>query len=141
MYLCKDAIISLYAISDETRALASQFLTVLAITAVGSCYEYPVEAGIVGGGGNTKYAAIMDTSFMWLFTIPLSYLSAFVWHLPPVYTFWCLKLDQLIKCVPNFIYCNRYTWVRQLTRPEDQSAENTLSESGKSTLDKISFGA
>lgn len=128
LYLCKDAIISLYAISGETRALASQFLTVLSITSVGSCYEYPVEAGIVGGGGNTKYAAIMDTSFMWLFTIPLACLSAFLWNLPPVYTFWCLKLDQLIKCVPNFIYCNRYTWVRQLTRPEEQPSENAMSE-------------
>ncbi len=128
LFVCKDAIISLYAVSDETRALASQFLTVLSICAVGSCYEYPVEAGIVGGGGNTKYAAIMDTSFMWLFTIPLSYLSAFVWHLPPLYTFWCLKLDQLIKCIPNGIYCNRYTWVRQLTRPEEPAGTEALPE-------------
>ena len=134
MYLCKDAIISRYAVSDETRALASQFLTVLSICAVGSCYEYPVEAGIVGGGGNTKYAAIMDTSFMWLFTIPLACLSAFVWQLPPVYTFWCLKLDQLLKCIPNCIYCNRYTWVRQLTRSEDSATTYPLPEQGNPPL-------
>ncbi len=122
LYLCKDLIISLYAVSAETRELASQFLTILAVCSVGSCYEYPVEAGIVGGGGNTKFAAIMDNSFMWLFTIPLASLSAFVWQFPPAVTFAFLKADQLIKCIPNAIYCNRYTWVRQLTRDHGESA-------------------
>jgi Na+-driven multidrug efflux pump len=56
---------------------------------------------------------------MWLFTIPLSYLSAFVWNFPPVVTFGFLKADQIIKCLPNGIYCNRFTWVRQLTRGEE----------------------
>ena len=114
--LIKEPILNLYNVSEETRNLASQFLTVLAVTTMGSCYEYPVEAGIVGGGGNTKFAAIMDNSFMWLFTIPLSYLSAFVFGFPPVVTFCFLKADQLIKCIPNAIYCNRFTWIRKLTR-------------------------
>lgn len=118
--ICKDAIISLYAVSDETAQLASQFLMVLGICAVGSCYEYPVEAGIIGGGGNTRFAAYMDTGFMWLFTIPLSYLSAFVFGFPPVVTFACLKADQIIKCIPNGIYCNRFTWIRRLTREENE---------------------
>ena len=119
LYLSKDFILSLYAVSPETRALADQFLTVLAVCTVGSCYEYPVEAGIIGGGGNTKYAAIMDNSFMWLFTIPMASLSAFVFGFPPAVTFAFLKADQLLKCIPNAIYCNRFTWVRQLTRGED----------------------
>lgn len=118
LFLCKDAIISLYAVSPETQRLASQFLTILAVCSVGSCYEYPVEAGIIGGGGNTKFAAIIDNSFMWLFTIPAACLSAFVWHFPPAVTFAFLKADQMLKCIPNAIYCNRFTWVRQLTRPE-----------------------
>lgn len=119
LLICKDAILTLYAVSEGTRALASEFLTILAICAVGSCYEYPVEAGIVGGGGNTKYAAIIDNSFMWLFTIPMAYFSAFVWNFPPTVTFLFLKADQLLKCIPNAIYCNRFTWVRQLTRNEE----------------------
>ena len=113
---CKDWIISLYSVSEETAGLAAQFLTVLGLTSICSCYQYPVEAGIIGGGGNTKYAAIMDTCFIWLFCIPMSYLSAFVWELPPVATFAFLKADQVIKCIPNAIYCNRFTWIRQLTR-------------------------
>ena len=116
IFCCKDVIISFYAVSEETARLASQFLTILSIAAVGSCYEYPVEAGIIAGGGNTKFTAIMDNTFMWLFTIPLSYLSAFAFQFPPAVTFACLKADQILKCIPNSIYCNRFTWIRQLTR-------------------------
>lgn len=118
--LCKDWIISLYSVSEETAQLASQFLTVLGVTSICSCYQYPVEAGIISGGGNTKYAAVMDTCFIWLFCIPMSYLSAFVWKLAPVVTFAFLKADQVIKCIPNAIYCNRFTWIRQLTREENK---------------------
>ena len=119
MFLCKDGIVSLYAVSDETKALAVRFLTVLSITTVGTCYEYPVEGGIIAGGGNTKYTALVDNLFMWLFTIPSAFLSAFVFEWPPVVTFCFLKADQILKCIPNGITCNRYHWVRILTNHED----------------------
>ena len=115
MFLLKDAIVGIYAVSEETGALAVSFLTVLSVTTVGTCYEYPVMAGIIAGGGSTKYAAAMDNLFMWLFTIPCAFLSAFVFGFPPIVTFGILKADQVIKCIPNFITCNRYRWVRKLT--------------------------
>jgi Na+-driven multidrug efflux pump len=75
-----------------------------------------VESGIIGGGGDTKYAAIVDTLFMWLFTIPSAAISAFVFHGSPMVTFCFLKADQLLKCIPNAIRVNRYKWIRKLTR-------------------------
>ena len=116
MFIFKDLIVSFYAISDEAKKLAVQFLIVLSITTVGSCYEYPVEGGIIAGGGDTKYQAYVDNLFMWLFTIPSAVLSAFVFNFPPIVTFCCLKADQLLKCIPNSIHCNRFRWVKILTR-------------------------
>lgn len=116
LFLSKDMIINIYSVSDETKTLAGQFLTILSITIVGSCYQYPVAGGIIAGGGSTKYTAWVDNLFMWLFTIPTAFLSAFVFDFPPAMTFCFLKADQLLKCIPNFITCNRYRWVRTLTR-------------------------
>jgi putative MATE family efflux protein len=116
IFMLKGVFVGFYAVSPETQKLATQFLTVLAISTVGTCYEYPVEAGIIGGGGDTRYATIMDVSFMWIFTIPTAALSAFVFGFPPVVTFCFLKADQILKCLPNAVACNRYKWVRQLTK-------------------------
>ncbi|MDR0857520.1 MAG: MATE family efflux transporter [Oscillospiraceae bacterium] len=116
IFAFKDVFVALYAVTPETRTMAVQFLTVLAVSTVGTCYEFPVESGIIAGGGDTKYASIVDVSFMWLFTIPSAALSAFVFKFPPMATFCFLKADQLLKCIPNAIRCNRYKWVRQLTK-------------------------
>lgn len=116
LFSFKDIIISFYSVSEETKALALQFITVLSVTAVGTCYEYPVECGIIGGGGFTEYSAWVDNLFMWLFTIPSAFLSAFVFKFPPIVTFMFLKSDQILKCIPNSIVCNRYRWVRVLTK-------------------------
>ena len=116
MFLLKDVIVGFYSVSEETKQLSIQFLIILSVSTVGSCYEYPVESGIIAGGGVTKYATWVDNLFMWLFTIPGAFVSAFVFEFSPVVTFCFLKADQLLKCIPNFITCNRCRWVRILTR-------------------------
>lgn len=116
LFVVKDYFIGIYAVSEETRRLAVDFMIVLSITVIGTSYEYPVAAGIIQGGGDTKYAFYVDLIFMWGFTIPVAALSAFVFNLPATVTFFCLKSDQLLKCIPNAIRCNRYKWIRQLTR-------------------------
>lgn len=116
LFICKGFIVDLYSVSEETKRLAIQFITVLSISTIGTCYEYPVESGIIAGGGFTQYQAWTDNLFMWLYTIPSAALSAFVFHFPPVVTFAFLKSDQLLKCIPNSITCNRFRWVKILTR-------------------------
>lgn len=116
LFLSKDWIVNFYTVSPAVKAMAVDFMTVLSVASIGSCYEYPVEGGIIAGGGSTKYAAVVDNLFMWLFTIPSAALSAFVFQFPPVVTFAFLKADQILKCIPNCITCNRYRWVKRLTR-------------------------
>ena len=118
MFLCREVIVSFYSVSEEAKALAMDFLAVLSITSMGSCYEYPVEGGIIAGGGDPKYQAIIDNLCMWLFTIPVAAAAAFILDASPIIVFWCLKFDQLLKCIPNFIVCNRYKWLKNLTRQE-----------------------
>ena len=118
IFIFKGPIVGFYRISEETRALSLSFLTILSVTTIGSCYEYPVEGGIIAGGGSTKYQAIVDNLFMWLFTIPFSAMSAYVFHFSPVVTYCFLKADQLLKCIPNGITVNRFRWVKILTRKE-----------------------
>jgi Na+-driven multidrug efflux pump len=116
VFILREPIANLYAVSAETRELALLFLTILSVTTVGPCYDFPVASGIIAGGGDTKYPAIVENLFTWLFVIPLSALSAFVLRWTPATTFLLMKSDQILKCIPNGIYCNRYGWVRELAR-------------------------
>lgn len=122
LFLVKGWVVNFYAVSEEAKYLTTQFLLVLSITSIGTCYEFPVESGIIAGGGSTRYAPIVDNIFMWCWTIPAACITAFVLHFPPLIVYWVLKVDQLLKCIPNSITVNRYRWVKILTRDDPPSA-------------------
>lgn len=115
LMLLKTPLLGLFTLGEETRELANAYVIVLVFATIGASYQYAVSGGIIQGGGDTRYVLIIDTIFMWCLTLPLAALSAFVWHMSPVWTFIFLKSDQLLKCIPNGIYCNRYKWIRNLS--------------------------
>jgi len=116
LFLLRGLILRIYILEPGTWDLSYSFMTLLSVAVVFASYQYPAASGIVLGGGNTRYPVIVETLFIWLCVLPLSALSAFVWNLPPIITFLCLKSDQFLKCIPNGIVLNRYRWVRVLTR-------------------------
>ena len=116
LLLMKNPILSIYDISEETRALASTFISILAFTVIGSSYEAPCLCGIVSGGGDTKFVLFNDIIFMWCMVLPMSALSAFVFKWPIAVTFFILKADQIAKCFVAVVKVNRFKWIRTLTR-------------------------
>jgi putative MATE family efflux protein len=116
LFLSRDAILSIYNVSPESSALAKNFMTVLSVTVIGTAYQMPCLAGIVRGGGNTKFTLFNDMLFIWLVVIPSASISAFVLKLPPVIVYICLKCDQILKCAVAVVYVNSYRWIRKLAR-------------------------
>lgn len=116
LFLIKDFVITFYAISGETKTLALEFITVLAITVVGTSYQVPCLTGVVRGGGDTKFVLYNDLIFMWGIVLPLSAITAFWLNWPPVAVFAVLKCDQILKCFVAVVKVNRYSWIKKLTR-------------------------
>ena len=114
LFLMKDVIIGAYNILPETRELALLFMTVLSITVVGTSYQMPCLTGIVRGGGDTKFVLFNDIIFMWCIVLPSAFLAAFVLELHPVWIFFCLKSDQILKCFVAIVKVNRYKWLKKL---------------------------
>lgn len=103
-------------LSPEAAALTRQFITVLAITSVGTCYQMAADCGILRAGGDTRFAMWNNIVFMWLICLPCAALSAFVFHFSPVVVFFCLKMDQLGKCPVIFLRVRSKKWIKQITR-------------------------
>lgn len=120
LFVSRGWIVSLYSASDQTQALARQFILVLSVTVIGTSYQMAVLSGIVSGGGDTKFVLLNDLLFMWSIVLPLSAVSAFVLHFPPLLTFICLKSDQILKCAVAVVKVNRFRWIRVLTREKLQ---------------------
>jgi Na+-driven multidrug efflux pump len=73
-------------------------------------------AGIFRAGGDSKFGLICDTVVMWVISVPLGLLSAFVLKLPPMAVYFILCLDEFWK-IPVVI--KRYRsgkWLKDITR-------------------------
>ena len=115
LWLLTEPVLSLYSFSDESRELARAFLHILCVVMVGMSYQMPTNAGVIKGGGDTRYTMRLDLISIWCIVIPLSFVMAFVVKASPIVVVWCLNLDQLFKCVPAFIKVNYGQWIKKLT--------------------------
>ncbi len=116
LFFARNLIITVYQVAPDTRALALQFMLILSVTVIGTSYQMSCLAGVVSGGGDTRFVLINDLIFQWGIILPLSALAAFVWHLPPRLVFIFLKSDQIMKCAVAAAKVNRFRWIRDLTK-------------------------
>ncbi len=116
LFAFKGFFISMFKVEPATAELANMFINILCVTLIGTGYEAPVLGGIVSAGGETDFVFKNDLIFMWGIVLPVSLLSAFVFHFPPAVTFACLKADQVLKCAVAAVKVNRYKWIKNVTR-------------------------
>ena len=104
------------ALTARAYGLSMRFMTVLAVTTVGTAYQMACDNGIIRGGGDTAFSAKMNLISMWLIVVPLSAMAAFWWQWPAAAVFFLLKWDQLYKIIPVALRLHSWKWVRTVTR-------------------------
>ncbi|MNO69134.1 hypothetical protein D3C76_599830 [compost metagenome] len=53
---------------------------------------------------------------MWGIILPLSYLSAFVWKLPPIALYAVISLDEIVKLPAVLMRYRQFKWLKNITR-------------------------
>ena len=116
MFLVKDAFIGLYGgITAEAADVSRQFITVLSVTFIGTCYQVPTLFGLVKSGGDVGFVFKNDTIFVFLVVLPSAIIASYL-GAPAWVVFACLKCDQILKCFVAVVKINRFNWMKNLTR-------------------------
>ena len=122
VFLFRDGFISLYNASPEAQAYSRQFINVISVTIIGTCYQAACLFGLVKSGGDISFVFKNDTIFVFLVVIPSSLLAMWL-GAPPWVVFACLKCDQILKCFVAIVKINRYNWMKNLTRDNTSQEE------------------
>ena len=122
VFLARDGFISLYNDSPEAQAYSRQFINVISVTIIGTCYQAACLFGLVKSGGDISFVFKNDTIFVFLVVIPSSLLAMWL-GAPPWVVFACLKCDQILKCFVAIVKINRYNWMKNLTRDNTSQEE------------------
>lgn len=111
--------LKLYELTPNAFSIADGMLIVLSFAMVGMSYQMPVSVGIIKGGGDVKFIMYMNLVSTWFIVMPLTFLGAFAWNLHPVAVVAILNSDQIFKCLPVAVRCNRYKWIKHLANEKE----------------------
>lgn len=110
----KNAIISFYTLTDETRALANSLMNAMALVIIFQTQNSLLTKGLLRGGGDTRFLMVADILFLWVVSIPMGALAGLVWHWPGFMIFICLKLDQFIKSIWCLGRLRSRKWIKKI---------------------------
>lgn len=119
MHFLRDPFIGLYGASDAAVAYAREFINVISVTIVGTCYQAACLFGLVKSGGDISFVFRNDTIFVFLVVLPSAIIASYL-GAPPWVVFACLKCDQILKCFVAVVKINRYNWMKNLTRETNE---------------------
>lgn len=112
--LISPLIISGYNITESTRLITVQLMNAVGINVVFQAISSVMTKGVLRGGGDTKFLMAADVLFLWIASIPLGALAAFVFHLSPFWIFTLLKVDMIIKTFWCVFRLKSKKWIKIL---------------------------
>jgi len=127
VHFLRDPFIALYTdASPEAVEYSRQFINVISISIIGTCYQAACLFGLVKSGGDISFVFKNDTIFVFLVVLPSGLLATFL-GAPAWVVYACLKSDQILKCFVALVKINRYNWMKNLTRDnmDEEPAEPT----------------
>ena len=65
LFFLRIPLLRVYRISDETRYLANAFFLIQSVVLLTMSYQMPTNAGILRGGGDTRFALVLDLISFW----------------------------------------------------------------------------
>ena len=113
---------TLYNVTDFTRAIAHSIFLVNAWMLPMQTIAYCTSKGILRGGGDTRFLLIADSSLVWFVSLPLGALAGLVWHMSPVWIYLFLRVEYPAKGLVCLVRFLSGKWIKVIARKKEQEA-------------------
>ncbi len=116
LMLISPAIVRLAPLSDTAAHYLQYMLLFCGLNIMAQSVNTTVLDGIFCAGGDSKFDMVGNVGAMWCFSVPLGFLSAFVFGLPVMAVYCIVNLDEIVKLWAVYVHYKKYIWVRNITR-------------------------
>lgn len=116
LVLLKPVLPFVATLTDKAAHYRDILLYINAFSIVGAATNTVLICGIFRAGGDAKFGFIMDIISMWVVSVPLGLLAAFVFKLPPLWVYFVLYLDEFEKMPVVWHHYFKKGWLRNITR-------------------------
>ena len=109
-------IVRLVGFSDTVSEYLQTMLLFAGVNVMFQSVNHCVLDGIFCAGGDSRFDMIGNIGAMWCFSVPVGFMAAFWWKLPPMAVYCIVNLDEIVKIPAVYHHYKRYIWVRNITR-------------------------
>jgi putative MATE family efflux protein len=109
-------VLSLYKVSPEVIAYARQILTLIASFLWLRMMNLVIFIGILRSGGDTRFGLVLDGFIIWLVGVPLTWVGAFVFHLPIQWVYMLTMSEEATKWGLGLWRYFSKKWIHNLTQ-------------------------
>lgn len=113
--LIKPLMMQMVSLSDLAVHYLNIMLYINIYYVLGQAMNTTVICGVFRSGGDSRFGFICDLIDMWVFAIPLGFLSAFVFKFPPMVVYFLICLDEFVKIPFVYKHYKSYKWLKNIT--------------------------
>lgn len=115
LYMVQGAVLGAFsALTDETRALADQFIVILSVGIVLRSVPMMLIVGVLRAGGDVKFCLYQDLVAQWLIGIPLAAFAAIGLGMEPQWIYLLFLTEEVIKWFGSIYRTKSKKWIRNL---------------------------
>lgn len=112
----KGPFINLYNVEEVTKNIARQLVSVASIVVIFNVMDGILTKGVLRGGGDTKFMLVCEAVSVWVFAVPLGYLTAFKFGSPIWVVYLCLRSETIFKSVISLFRFFTKRWIHDVTK-------------------------
>ena len=104
------------SLSEQAMHYLKYMLLINTYYVMGGAVNTTLIAGVFRAGGDTRFGFVCDVIDMWVYAVPLGFLSAFVLKLPVMWVYFLLCTDEFVKWPWVINHYRSGKWLHNITR-------------------------
>jgi len=116
MYSTAPLVVGLFKVTKDVLQTAIVILTINAIIIPIRFTNIVAIVGILRGGGDAKYAFIVESITMWLIGVPLAFIGAFLLKLPVQWVVLMVMAEEIVKMTCVVLRLRSSSWIKNVVK-------------------------
>ena len=116
IFLLRPVFMNMSDLTATAEGYLSIMLYINMYYVLGQAMNTSVICGVFRSGGDSRWGFLCDFIDMWIYAVPLGFLSAFVLKLPPIWVYFLICTDEFVKMPFVYRHYKSYRWLQNITR-------------------------
>ncbi len=119
LFFSSSYIVGIFGVSPQAKEYAIEFIRLFSIMVPILTLNFVNMLGALRGGGDTRYAFLLDILPLWLWAMPLAFAAGWVWKLPLAVVFLITTSDELFKLFFGLKRFRSGKWINEMKGLEE----------------------